>query len=147
MTRWLLDTNIVSELRRPKPNQHLLAWMHGTQVNQHYLCSVTVAEIRVGIELLQNIEDRIQLSQWLEKTIRPLFADRIVSVGEGELVYWRLLGQRLAKQRSHVAEPDLLIAAIAGHNKMTIVTRNHKDFIKSVVPILNPFTGERFNGA
>ena len=124
-----------------------MAWLNNAKIEEQFISSINIAEIRVGIELLADLNDRIHLSDWLETIIRPMFAGRIVEVGEGEFMHWRLLGRRLAKSRIQIPEPDLLIAAIAAFHRRILVTRNQKHFLKAEVPIFNPFTGERFNGA
>lgn len=147
MKGWLLDTNVLSELRKPKPNSKLLSWL-GAQAPQHtFVSTIALAEIALGIEMQTDPNLRENLSHWLEDRIRPAFEGRTIEVGEGELVTWRLMAMDIAKRRTSVPEPDLLIAAVARHNKLAVATRNAKDFVETGVSVVNPFTGERFNVA
>ena len=147
MTGWILDTNIVSELRKPHPSKPLLDWMRTTGSENLFLSAITFAEIRYGIEIQHDPDLRSRLAIWLDTVIRPTFEGRIVIIDEDVLLDWRLLGKVLSKQKRTVPEPDLLLCAVARHNRMNIASRDIKHIKASGVPVLNPWTGERFNGA
>ena len=72
MTGWLLDTNILSELRRPKPERKVLAFVAAQPLELLYISAVTLAEIRFGIELLPDITRRFELNEWLAHNVRPV---------------------------------------------------------------------------
>jgi hypothetical protein len=136
---WLLDTNILSELRKAKPDPKVVAFVSGTSVKELYVSSVTLAEIRFGIEKATDPNDRVILTHWLTHTVRPMFTGRVLEVTEDIMLEWRLLVEEGRKINHTFSQPDLFIAAIALHHDLTIVTRNQKDFDKTRVPIFNPW--------
>jgi hypothetical protein len=136
---WLLDTNVLSELRRPKPDPKVVAFVSGAPVRELYVSSVTLAEIRFGIEQAANPNDRAILTHWLTNTVRPMFEGRILEVTEDILLEWRLLVHEGRKAGHTFSQPDLFIAAIALHHGLTVATRNQKDFEMARVPVFNPW--------
>ena len=136
---WLLDTNVLSELRKAKPDPKVVAFVSGTSVKELYVSSVTLAEIRFGIEKATDPNDRVILTHWLTHSVRPLFTGRVLEVTEDIMLEWRLLVEEGRKINHTFSQPDLFIAAIALHHDLTIVTRNQKDFDKTRVPIFNPW--------
>ena len=75
---WLLDTNILSEIRRPRPEPKVLAFIADTPLNDFYVSAVTLAELRFGIYLLKRGLHREKLEQWLAREIRPMFDHRVL---------------------------------------------------------------------
>jgi len=75
---WLLDTNILSERRKPKPEPKVTAFYHAQPLGALYISEVSIAEIRFGIELLHDGSRRSGLSEWLSRALRPAFAGRIL---------------------------------------------------------------------
>ncbi len=147
MNGWLLDTNVASELRKLKPGKQVLDWMRATGSSKLFLSSITFAEIRFGIEIQNDPDLRSRLAIWLDTVIRPMFEGRVVEVNEDVLLEWRLMGEALAKQKRTVPEPDLLLSAIARHHRLNMVSRDIKHIKMTGIPVLDPWTGERFNGA
>ncbi|MEL7224653.1 MAG: type II toxin-antitoxin system VapC family toxin [Cyanobacteria bacterium P01_D01_bin.36] len=139
MRGWLLDTNVISELRKPKCNLNVKNWADTQPPQSFYLSTVTMAEIRFGIERAQKEEFREELTDWLEGTLRPWFTERILPIDEDVILLWRQLVESGRKQGYVYGQPDLFIAAIALINDMCVVTRNVKDFKRTGVTILNPF--------
>jgi len=136
---WLLDTNILSEGRKPRPEPRVTAFYDAQPLSQLYVSVVNLAEIRFGIELQQDPARRAALNKWLTATLRPAFAGRILPITEDILLKWRVLmeeGRRLGYTYSH---PDLLIAATALHHGLTVVRRDRSDFDKTWVPVFNPW--------
>src|ERR1700681_64839 len=136
---WLLDTNILSERRKPKPEPRVTAFYDAQPLNELYISSVSIAEIRFGIELQQDLTRRAELNDWLTRTLRPAFVGRILPVTEDILLKWRLLledGRKVAHTYSH---PDLVLAATALHCGLTVVTRDRSNFDKARVPVFNPW--------
>ena len=89
---WLLDTNILSEVRRPKPEPKVLAFISHHPLDEFYISIVTLAELRFGIELLGAGSDRRgALHEWLSLTIRPMFDQRVLAVTENIMFRWRVL--------------------------------------------------------
>ena len=139
MTGWLLDTNILSELRRPKPESKVVAFVESQQLEQLYVSVVTLAEIRFGIELVADAHRRNELSAWLKLKVRPMFEQRILPVSEDVMFKWRLLVEEGRKIGHTFSQPDLIIAATALHHGLTVVSRDSAGYAKSRVPLLNPW--------
>jgi len=136
---WLLDTNILSEGRKPRPEPRVAAFYEKQPLSQLYISVVSIAEIRFGIELQDDPVRRAALNDWLALTIRPAFAGRILPVTENVLLKWRVLmesGRKIGHTYSH---PDLMLAATALHYGLTVVTRDRSDFDKARVPVFNPW--------
>jgi predicted nucleic acid-binding protein len=104
---WLLDTNVLSELRRPRPGQRVVVFVAACPLDQLHISVVTLAEIRFGIELVAEPNRRSQLNEWLKHKVRPMFDGRVLQVREDIMLTWRLLGGR-PKNGTHIfsARPD-----------------------------------------
>jgi predicted nucleic acid-binding protein len=139
VTNWLLDTNILSELRRPKPERKVVAFIADQPLDRLYVSTVTLAEIRFGIELLPDAGLRSDLADWLAHKVRPMFDQRVLPVSEDILFKWRLLVEDGRKAGHTYSQPDLFIAATALHHGLTIVSRDTTDYAKARVPLLNPW--------
>lgn len=139
---WLLDTNILSEIRRPRPEPKVLAFIGGTPLDQLYISAVTLAELRFGIELLSHgSTQKADLSHWLMHTIRPMFTGRVLPVTEDIMFRWRVLMEEGRKAGHTFSQPDLIIAATAFQHGVTVVTRGRSDFERARVPLFNPWEG------
>jgi len=136
---WLLDTNILSEIRRLKPEPKVLAFIAGNPLHELYISSVTLAELRFGIELLSEGGRRDELENWLTLTIRPMFEQRVLPVTEDIMFRWRVLLEEGRKTGHTFSQPDLIIAATGLHHGLTVVTRDRSDFDKARVQVLNPW--------
>lgn len=141
MTGWLLDTNVLSELRRPKPELKVLAFVAAQPLDLLYVSAVTLAEIRFGIELVADAGRRAELKDWLAHTVRPMFEQRVLPVSEDIIFKWRLLVEDGRKAGHTFSQPDLIIAATALHHGLTVVTRDVSDYQKARTPVLNPWLG------
>ena len=139
MTGWLLDTNILSELRRPRPQSTVLAFIRPRPLESLYISSVTLAEIRFGIEAVPDLRRRSELSDWLTQMVRPMFDQRVLPVSEDVMPRWRLLVEEGRKIGHTFSQPDLIIAATALEQGLTLVSRNTTDYAKARVPVLNPW--------
>jgi toxin FitB len=137
---WLLDTNIISELRRQKPERKVVAFVAGQPLERLYLSSVTLAEIRFGIELMPDARLRAELNDWLAHKVRPMFEQRVLPVSEDVMFKWRLLVEDGRKTGHTFSQPDLIIAATALQHGLTVVTRDTDDYEKARVPLFNPWT-------
>jgi predicted nucleic acid-binding protein len=136
---WLLDTNILSELRRSRPEKRVLDFVAAQPLETLYVSSVTFAEIRFGIELLGDANLRAQLNDWLAHKVRPMFEQRVLAISEDIMFKWRLLVEQGRKAGHTFSQPDLIIAATALHHGLTVVSRDTGDFQKASVPLLNPW--------
>jgi predicted nucleic acid-binding protein len=136
---WLLDTNVLSELRRPRPNAKVVAFVAAQPLDRLYVSVVTFAEIRFGIELVTDPARRGELQDWLTLKVRPLFTQRTLPVSEDVMLNWRLLVEEGRKTRYTFSQPDLIIAATALLHGLTVVTRDTGDFEKARTPVVNPW--------
>ncbi|MGJ0511624.1 type II toxin-antitoxin system VapC family toxin [Methylocystis sp.] len=139
MSGWLLDTNVLSELRRPRPNAKVVAFVAAQPLDRLYVSVVTFAEIRFGIELVTDPARRGELQDWLTLKVRPLFTQRTLPVSEDVMLKWRLLVEEGRKTRYTFSQPDLIIAATALLHGLTVVTRDTGDFEKARTPVVNPW--------
>lgn len=139
MSGWLLDTNVLSELRRPRPNAKVAAFVAAQPLDRLYVSVVTFAEIRFGIELVPDPARRGELQDWLTLKVRPLFTQRTLPVSEDVMLKWRLLVEEGRKTRYAFSQPDLIIAATALLHGLTVVTRDTGDFEKARTPVINPW--------
>jgi toxin FitB len=139
VTGWLLDTNILSELRRPKPEPRVVAFVGAQPLEQLHVSSVTLAEIRFGIEMLPDASRRVELNDWLNLKVRPMFEQRILPVTEDIMFKWRLLVEEGRKIGHTFSQPDLVIAATGVHHGLTVVTRDTADFAKARATVFNPW--------
>jgi predicted nucleic acid-binding protein len=140
VTNWLLDTNILSELRRRKPERKVIAFVAGQPLDRLFVSTVTFAEIRFGIELLPDANLRTELKHWLAHKVRPMFEQRVLQISEDIMLKWRLLVEDGRKSGHTFSQPDLIIAATALHHGFTVVSRDVDDYTKAGVPIFNPWT-------
>jgi toxin FitB len=140
VTGWLLDTNTVSEFRRPRPERKVLTFVGSQPLERLFVSTVTLAEIRFGIEIVTDPTRRIELNAWLTHTIRPMFERRILDVSEDVLLEWRLLIEDGRKDGHTYSQPDVMIAAIARLHGLTVVTRDPAHYRKAAVPVFNPWT-------
>lgn len=143
MTGWLLDTNVLSELRRLRADREVMRFIGGQPLALLYVSVIAFAEIRFGIELLGDAARRMELNDWLENTLRPMFEDRVLPITEDVMLKWCLLVEAGRRTGHTYAQPDLLIAATALHHGLTVVTRNVAHFERVNVPVLNPWTRTR----
>ena len=136
---WLLDTNVLSELRRLKPEPKVLAFIAGHPLDQLYISVVTLAELRFGIELLSEGGRRNELNNRLTHKIRPMFEQPVLQITEDIMFRWRAVAEEGRKAGHTYSQPDLIIAVTALHHGFTIVTRDRSDFEKAGVPVVNPW--------
>jgi predicted nucleic acid-binding protein len=135
---YLLDTNVVSELRKPKPHGALIQWIAAIPDADLHVSAVTVGEIQAGIEMTREQDEAKarELEQWL-----GLVSDsfNVIAMDAPAFRAWA----RLMHRRSDALYEDAMIAATAMVNHCTVVTRNVKDFRNLGVEVINPFTTMR----
>lgn len=139
MTGWLLDTNILSEVRKPRPEPRVLRFIANRPLDQLFVSVVTFAEIRFGIERQPNPSRRAELHDWLTHRLRPMFAGRALPVSEDVMLKWRLLVEDGRRGGHTFTQPDLIIAATGLLHGLTVVTRDSGDFARARVPVFNPW--------
>jgi predicted nucleic acid-binding protein len=136
---WLLDTNVISELRRPRPSARVRSFIAGQRLDDLFVSTVTFAEIRYGIETVGDPVRRAELTDWLLHRVRPMFDQRVLEVSEDVMFKWRLLVEDGRKAGHTFSQPDLIIAATALQHGLTVVTRDTGDYKLARVPLLNPW--------
>jgi predicted nucleic acid-binding protein len=140
VTGLLLDTNVISELRRPRPAPKVVAFLAAQPLERLYISAVTLSEIRFGIELVADAGRRAVLNDWLTHKVRPMFDQRVLPVTEDIMFKWRLLVEDGRKARHTFSQPDLIIAATALEHGLVVVSRDTRDYEKAGVPVLDPWT-------
>jgi len=133
---YLLDTNVLSELRRRDPDANVTRWIADRPVSTLYLSVLTLGELRKGIELLEEGQRKRRLVDWLEAELPVFFAGRILPVDAGVAERW---GRLLAFHGRPLPVIDSLIAATALCHGLTLVTRNLKDFRHPDLAALDPW--------
>jgi len=138
LSGFLLDTNVISELVRPRPEPRVQAWIRNTDEDLLHLSVLTLGEIRKGITLLRDSSRRVALEAWLNSDLALRFAGRILPIDQSVADRW---GRLAAQAGSKLPVPviDGLLAATALHFNLTLVTRNTADVIATGVPLFNPW--------
>ncbi len=131
---YLLDTNIVSEARKPRPHGALIAWLAAVPTDDLFLAAITIGEIQAGIEITrdQDPAKAAELEAWL---IQVVGTQQILSM-DGRI--FRSWARLMHRQPDHLME-DAMIAATAQVHNLTVATRNVKDFARFAINVVNPF--------
>jgi len=131
---YLLDTNIVSELRKPRPHGAVLAWLESVDDASLHLATVTLGEIQAGIELTreQDTEKAAEIEHWLDQVTG---AYNVLAMDGPAFRCWA----KLMHRKSDTLYEDAMIAAIAKVHGLAVVTRNVADFSSFGIGVLNPF--------
>ncbi|HBA65214.1 MAG TPA: VapC toxin family PIN domain ribonuclease [Methylococcaceae bacterium] len=133
---YLIDTNVLSELRRREPNQGVIEWFEQRPATTLYLSVLTLGEIRKGIELLVNDDRQLKLLDWLEVELPQFFSGRILNVDAYVADRW---GRLTAQMGPPIPAIDSLIAATALTHGLKLVTRNVRDFYYPELDVINPW--------
>ncbi|MPY88222.1 MAG: PIN domain-containing protein [Luteitalea sp.] len=137
---FLLDTNVVSEWVKPRPDPGVVAWLSQVDEDRVYISVVTLAELRHGIERLDNGKRRKRLDEWLSHELPLRFEGRVVLIDEAVADAW---GKEVARREAlgqAIAPLDAFMAATAHVHALTLVTRNVSDFESSLKAIVNPWS-------
>lgn len=136
---FLLDTNVVSEWTKPRPNPGVVNWLTSVDEDAVYLSVVTLAELRHGIERLSTGKRRMQLDEWLRADLPLRFEHRILPVDAAVADRWGHLVARRESKGRPIHAMDALIAATADVHSLTLVTRNSSDFTEIAKTIIDPW--------
>lgn len=137
--KFLLDTNVISEITRTRPDEGVLNFLHESDEDRTYLSAVTWAELQRGVALLPAGARRQRLSDWLEHDLRDRFGPRILSIDVDIAERWGVLMAASKENGRNVSVMDGFIAATALVHDLCIVTRNEKDFSELGVRLINPW--------
>jgi len=133
---YLLDTNVLSELRRKTPNPAVSAWFAIRPATSLYLSVLTLGELRKGIDGVKDAARRLALSDWLQTDMSMFFMGRVLSIDEHVADRW---GQLVAAAGRPLPAIDSLLAATALVHGLSMVTRNAKDFEGLGLEVINPW--------
>jgi predicted nucleic acid-binding protein len=133
---YLLDTNVLSELRRKTPDVTVLEWFARRPASTLYLSVLTFGELRKGIEGVPDAKRRMALTDWLETDLPAFFAGRILPVGTQVADRW---GRLLSAAGRPLPAIDSLLAASAALHGLSMVTRNSRDFADLGLDVINPW--------
>ncbi len=131
----------MSELRKAQPDHRVKTWSDAQAADRLFLSTVTLAEIRYGIERQADPVFRVALETWLDQDLRPWFQGRVLSVDEDVILEWRRLVAQGRERNITFSQPDLFIAATARVHSLTLCTRNEHDFRNTDVQLFNPWSG------
>ena len=133
---YLIDTNVLSELRRKAPDPRVVAWLQARPRQSLFLSVLTLGEIREGLERVPEPARKQALLDWLEVELPNYFVGRVLAIDTATADRW---GRLMAQAARPLPAIDALLAATALHNDLALVTRNTKDFAGLDVPLINPW--------
>jgi len=139
---FLLDTNILSELRRVRPEPKVVSFISAQPLDNLFVSAVTFVEIRFGIERIEDIHKRASFNDWLNLRLRPMFENRVLPVSEDIMFKWRLVVEEGRKSGHTFPQPDPIIAATALHHGLTIVSRDAGGYAKTGAVLVNPWQSQ-----
>jgi predicted nucleic acid-binding protein len=139
---FLLDTNVVSEWVRPRPDPAVVAWLAAVNEDQVFISVVTLAELRYGVERLKTGSRRNSLAQWLRDDLPLRFDGRVLSIDHLIANVWGQVVARSEAAGRPMGAMDGFIAATAEAHGLTLVTRNVSDFEATNKAIINPWGKE-----
>ncbi len=137
--RLLLDTNVLSEVTKPRPDECVLQWLHGLDEDRTFISIVSIAEIRRGVALMDGGRKRDALDEWLRYDLPQRFESRIIPVEEPVAFAWGDLMALAKRSGRGLASMHGLIAATAIAHRLTLATRNTKDFEGFGIDIIDPW--------
>jgi toxin FitB len=139
---FLLDTNVISEWVKARPNRGVVAWLAAVDEDRVFISVVTLAELRYGIERMTTGSRRNQLTQWLLEELPLRFEGRVLSINHIIADIWGKIVARSEAAGRPIGAMDAFIAATAEVHDLTLITRNVSDFETSINAIINPWAEE-----
>jgi predicted nucleic acid-binding protein len=136
---FLLDTNVVSEFMKPKPDQKVLHWLENADEDITFMSVISLAELRLGIDLLDAGRRKSALHSWLSEHLPERFAGRIIAIDSVIADHWGRLSAAARRQGISLQVMDGFIAATAAAHSHVVVTRNVRDFQRLDVAVVNPW--------
>lgn len=137
--KYLLDTNVVSEWSKPRPDPSAVGWLNTAIEDDLYLSVITVGELWQGVEGLPAGKRRVALTQWVERDLTARFQGRLLGIDEQIARAWGVLLAESKRRGRAMHAVDALLAATANVYSLTLVTRNTRHFQAARVRVLNPF--------
>lgn len=137
---FLLDTNVLSEWVKPRPDLRIVQWLSETDEDRIFISAVTLAELRYGIERLQQGSRRKRLDEWLRHELPLRFESRVLSVDSSVADAWGRIVARSEAVGRPISVIDAFLAATAEVHSLTLVTRDASDFEVVLKSIVNPWT-------
>lgn len=138
--RYLLDTNIISELVAKQPEPRVVRWIDSQDAATLYLSVVTIGELRKGLERMPASRRKDSLRTWLADDLLVRFSGRILVIDIEVMLTWGELTGRLERAGRPLPAIDSLLAALALYHRCTLATRNEADFADTGISVLNPWT-------
>ena len=136
---YLMDTCVLSEFTRRTPDEKIIEWIRSMDESMMYISTITIGEIKNGIESLPDSHRKNDLFVWLNDGVITRFGQRILSLDTQTMLVWGALRARTNRMGTKMALFDSLIAATALQNNLIVATRNTTDFVASGVQLLNPW--------
>jgi predicted nucleic acid-binding protein len=138
-TQYLLDTCVLSEFVKPKPERKVVEWLNSVDPESVYLSAVTIGEIQFGISTRPPSNRRTELEVWLNEALPAQFGGRVLVLDAATFVTWGKMTAEQKRKGETQSVMDSLIAAVALEQKMVLVTRNVADFKVTGLSVFNPW--------
>ena len=136
---FLLDTNVISEWVKPLPDRNVVSWLSEVDEDRVFVSVIAFAEIRQRIDLMSASRRRARLAQWLTEELPLRFENRLLAINPPVADAWGVVMARSQKAGKSLGAMDAFVAATAEVHRLTLVTRNVKDFWQIGIPLLDPW--------
>jgi len=143
--KFLVDTNVVSEWVKPRPDGGVVAWMNEVDEDRVFISVISLAELRHGVERMPSGTQRRRLDEWLKEELPLRFEGRVLLIDRVVAEAWGTILARCERAGRPISTMDGFIAATADAHQLVLVTRNVSDFEFSVKEIVNPWLGSSSN--
>jgi predicted nucleic acid-binding protein len=138
-TQYLLDTCVLSEFVKPKPERKVVDWLNSVDPESVFLSAVSIGEIQFGISNRPQSNRRTELEVWLNEALPKQFGGRVLALDTAAFVAWGKMTAEQKRKGETLSVMDSLIAAVALDHKMVLVTRNVDDFKVTGLSVFNPW--------